>query len=308
MPDPALNRLQAELRRLYLPNLAGTAHSSATGTAPATGSPHPAPEEAPLIDARGQVPAMVLALARPADWPALSAVWHGVQADLDLPAPAIAVAGADGYQLWFSLAEPVPAAQAAAFLDALRRRYLGDIKVSRVGLLPAAAGSPQQTVHARPVPAMLPDNGHWSAFVTADLAPVFDDEPWLDSPPNPGGQADLLSRLKSIPVADFEQALQRLLPAPQLADAKAAVDSPALDTPAIDSPAPAGAGSGLGSDEGASPTTGCPAPAAAARDPKRFLLDVMNDDSVPLSLRIAAATALLPYVDEPGRASPEKLS
>lgn len=299
MPDPALNRLQAELQRLYLPNDSSIAHRAATGTAPATGGPHPAPEDVPLLDARGRVRTMVLALARPADWVALSQVWQGVQVDLDLPAPAIAVAGADGYQLWFSLAEPVAAAQAAAFLDALRQRYLGDIRASRVGLLPvaaAAAESPLQAAHARRVPAALPDNGHWSAFVTADLAPVFDDEPWLDSPPNPGGQADLLSRLKSIAAADFQQALQRLRPAPLLIDTK----------PAMDAPASAEAGSGLGlgpgSDEGASPTTDGPAPAAAARDPKRFLLDVMNDDSVPLALRIDAAKALLPYVDELGRA------
>ena len=54
---------------------------------------------------------MVLELTGPADWDVLSAVWRGVQADLELPAPAIAVSGTDGLQLWFSLEAPVPAAQ-----------------------------------------------------------------------------------------------------------------------------------------------------------------------------------------------------
>ena len=221
-----------------------------------------------------QVRALVLALARPADWPALSRVWHGVQVDLGLPAPAIAVAGADGYQLWFSLAEPVPAPRALAFLDALRAHYLGDIKASRIGLLPTVAAlSPLQAVHAPLVPAPLPDNGHWSAFVTPDLAPVFADEPWLDSAPNPAGQSELLSRLKSIPVADFQHALDQLRPA-----TAAIAVQPA-----------------------AAPTTDHPEPAVAERNPKRFLLDVMNDSSVPLSLRIDAAKALLPYVAEPAQ-------
>jgi hypothetical protein len=37
--------------------------------------------------------------------------------------------------------------------------------------------------------------------------------------------------------------------------------------------------------------------AAASLDPKRFLLDVMNNDSLDLALRIEAAKALLPYFD-----------
>ena len=36
----------------------------------------------------------------------------------------------------------------------------------------------------------------------------------------------------------------------------------------------------------------------AYQDPKRFLLDVMNNDTVSLGLRIEAAKALLPYLDE----------
>ena len=39
---------------------------------------------------------------------------HAVQADLALPAPAIAVTGSDGVQLWFSLVQPVQPGQAQA--------------------------------------------------------------------------------------------------------------------------------------------------------------------------------------------------
>ncbi len=252
-----MNRLQSELRRLYVPQT-----SAGEGAAD--------PEEPSLIDASGRVRAMVLELARPADWAALSKVWQGVQANLELPAPAIAVSGTDGYQLWFSLAQPVPAPQALVFLEGLRVRYLDDIKAQRVGLMPALdASSPRQALHANRVPALQANGSHWSAFVAPDLAPVFADEPWLDTPPSPEGQADLLSRLASIPLADFQRALERLRPA-------------VVPGAALPAPGPAG-------------TVG------VCLDPKRFLLDVMNDGTVALALRIEAAKALLPYLDEPGR-------
>ena len=273
-PKPAMNRLPLELHRLYIP------HAPSADTAPT---------DASLVDAQGQVRAMVLGLARPADWAALARVWHGVQADLGLPAPAIAVAGQDGYQLWFSLAAPLPVAQAAAFLQALRRRYLGDVQPQRVTALPAVPGASAQAVqHARLVPAEQGDSGLWSAFVAPDLAPVFNDEPWLDSAPNLDGQASLLGRLVSIPAADFAQALARLEPAappalPPTAHPQAA--SAAADQP----------------DAGAVRADPCPAPAGGWRDPQRFLLDVINDDRVAMGLRIAAASALLPYFDGPRR-------
>jgi hypothetical protein len=212
---------------------------------------------------------MVLELARPADWAALSKVWQGVQADLELPAPAIAVSGTDGYQLWFSLSEPVPAPQAMTFLESLRVRYLSDIKTQRIALMPVAdAASPLHAVHAMMVPALQANGSHWSAFVAPDLAPVFAEEPWLDIPPGPEGQSDLLSRLKSIPAADFQRALERLRPA--------TVPGAAL------------------------PASGSTERVGASPGPKRFLLDVMNDETVALGLRIEAAKALLPYVDDVG--------
>lgn len=255
-----MDRLERELQRLYGPQAdarLGLDHD-ARGLVDVQGL------------AQGLTRAMVLELARPADWAALSAVWDGVQADLGLPAPAIAVNGRDGCQLWFSLLEPVPVGQAGALLDALRHRYLGDIAPVRVAMRPtmdaalhaAPVGSPLQ---ARPVPALQADSGQWSAFVASDLAPMFTDEPWLDMPPNPDGQAQLLEPLKSIAPAEFELALQRLKPAVVAAAPRLASNARAQ--------------------------------AAAALDPKRFLLDVMNNDSLDLALRIEAAKALLPCFD-----------
>ena len=302
-----MNRLPTELHRLYAP--------------PAPDGQAPAPEQASLVNALGQVRAMVLELGRPADWPALAKVWHGVQAELDLPAPAIAVSGVDGYQLWFSLAEPLPAAQALAFLESLRAHFLADIKPHRISLMPTLdtastwpaldassalpalnASSPRPARHARPVPAQQASSGRWSAFVAPDLAPVFADEPWLDLPPNPDGQAGLLSRIKSIVAADFQRAVDTLRPAlPTLR----AVEPPQLSAPAAQAAQvaqaaqaaqaaladQAGAGLGLADTRAL--------PAGAWRAPQAFLLDVMNNDRVALGLRIEAAKALLPYFDDP---------
>lgn len=253
-----MNRLQAEMHRLYLP------HSGADPGVDAAASG--------LIDAEGRVRAMVLELARPANWEALSKVWRGVQIELELPAPAIAVSGTDGFQLWFSLAEAVSVAQAHAFLALLRARFLSDIAPQRVGLMPGAdATAARQALHARwVVPAQQEQSGNWSAFVAPDLAPVFADTPWLDIPPSNDGQADLLSRLGSIKPPEFELALERLRPA-----------APAPET--------------VSTDAGRMHTR--PQASAGSPDAKRFLLQVMNDDTVALALRIEAAKALLPYSD-----------
>ena len=233
-----MSRLHTELARLYL-------------SPPAEGES--VVDESRLLDANGLTRTLVLGLARPADWDAMGRVWQGVQADLALPAPAIAVCGADGYQLWFSFVQPVPIAQAQAFLELLRLRYLSAVAPGRMALLPTP------TQHARLVPALQADTGQWSAFVSADLAAVFADDPTLDLPPGEDNQADLLSRLKSIKPAEFEAALQRLAPAAEPMFAS----GPAMN---------------------ASPT---------AQDPRSFLHAVMNDATVPLALRIEAAKALL---------------
>ncbi len=232
----------------------------------------PAPDTGPESAGSGvKVRALVLQLARPADWTALATVWNGVQQDLSLPAPAIAVNGVDGFQLWFSLAEPTPPAQAVAFLDGLCRRYLGDVPSERLDLAP---GPTAPAWRPRPVPALQDDGRLWSAFVAPDLAPLFCDEPWLDTAPPDLGQSDLLARLQSITPADFQRALDKLSPGPE-----AGFEPP--------------------NAEGKDPPPTSLAPEVGSRDPMRFLQDVMNNPAVPLALRIEAAKALLPHIPPP---------
>ncbi|NPC55320.1 hypothetical protein [Caenimonas soli] len=245
-----MNRLQAELQRLYLsPDMEREAAD---------------PEEPGLVGPGGRVRAMVLELARPASWDGLAKVWRGVQVDLELPAPSIAVSGIDGYQLWFSLSESVSVAQAIAFLDLLRRRYLGDIPQEHIGMKPSADASAPGHAQHEVLPPAQRAAGRWSAFVAPDLAALFADEPWLDLPPGADAQADLLSRLNSMKPADLKRALERLRPA---------------DTP--------------GSAQAP------PAAATDSPDPRRFLLEIMNDRTIELHLRIEAAKALLPYFEGP---------
>jgi hypothetical protein len=215
-----MNRLEAELQRLY------------------------------AADESGRQRALVLELARPGNWDVLGRVWQGVQADLELPAPGIAVTGSDGYQLWFSLAQPLPAAQGQAFLEGLRRRYLRGIAPERMATRPSAV----------PPCEVQPDR--WAAFVTSDLAALFADEPWLDLPPGSDAQADLLSRLQSIKPEAWERAVERL---------QSAAHQAPMSTASI----------------------------SETQDPKRFLLEVMNDGAVDLRLRIEAAKALLQAGERP---------
>lgn len=204
----------------------------------------------------GRVRAAMLELVQPAGWAELARVWQGVQADADCPAPAIAVNGRDGYQLWFSFAQAVEAAQASAFLAALCRRYLAEVRPGCVRSHPGC----EDGGAIRPLPPAPPvqvDTQRWSAFLAPDLAPVFADEPWLDHPPGAEAQAEILARLQPI----GEEALGRLL-AHEAAAASATHAQPAA------------------------------APAGPA-DPRSFLVSVMQDPTVALRWRIEAAKALL---------------
>ena len=268
-----MNRLQSELHRLYLPRSAAPAETDAP--------------RADLIDPLDRVRALVLQVTRPPSWQVLSKVWQGVQAELDLPAPAIAVSGTDAIQLWFALAEPVPIAQAHAFLDGLRSRYLPDIEPGRIGLMPALDASALHPArHARLVPARHEPSGNWSAFVAPDLAPVFGDTPWLDIPPGEDGQAALLSGLETMEQTVFEAAVKRL--------GSSANRAPPTEAVAVASATPADAAL----------TKTRPMSAATDEDPKQFLLRIMNDATVALALRIEAAKALLQHAkdhrSEPG--------
>ena len=202
----------------------------------------------------------MLALAAPGAWSGVLAVWQGVQAELQLPAPAIAVAGGAGYQLWFSLAEAVPVGQALAFLGGLRSRYLAELGPECIASFPPQpAAAP--TARAPRLPPYSMAAERWSAFVASDLGALFADEPWLDLPPSADAQADLLSRVQVTPLADWRRACERLAPT---------APPPAPSLP------------------------GASDPAGPQEDPRRFLLGIMNDPAVDLHLRIEAAKALLP--------------
>jgi hypothetical protein len=232
-PQPTPTRLLREYQRLYAP-----------------------PPDVPVHGPGGGVRALVLELLQPAPWQTLAAAWQGVQADLDLPAPGIAVNGVDGLQLWFSLLEPVAPEQGLAFLERLRQRYLAGLPPSRVRTLAAVSEAP----------APAPPEGPWPAFVAPDLAPLFEDTPWLDMRPGDDGQADLLSRLASIQPEAWLDAGRRLQPRP-------------VERPVPEEAQPAG------------PRAAGPAHPQAVE----FLLSVMNDAGAPLALRVEAAKALLPY-------------
>lgn len=145
-----------------------------------------------LIDFRGHTRALVLEWPAPADWERLGAVWRGVQDALGWPAPAIAVSG-EALQLWFSLAEPVDASAAHTLLGALCARFLPAAQQSRV------AHWPRDERHVARPGVPVPGDERWSAFVAADLAPLFAQTPWLDVPPGDDGQAALLAELGSVP-------------------------------------------------------------------------------------------------------------
>ena len=282
-----MNRLTSELQRLYF--------------SPALRTGDIDPINVDLIDSNGQVRAMVLELARPAEWEPLAKVWRGVQADLSLPAPAIAVSGTDGYQLWFSLSQALPVAQAAAFLESLRLRYLSDIASERVVLMPLIdplSAAPAR--HAKLVPALQAQSGNWSAFLAPDLAPVFADEPWLDIPPNPVGQSDLLSRHDSIQSADLHRAWERLHPATGAAkcgrSAALQITSSPADVTALEALEAASA-------PDVDQPNAAPQQTKIQSNPKHFLLAVMNNEVLAMDVRIDAAKALLPYFDD-RRSSP----
>ena len=258
-----MSRLHTEFARLFLPA------TDAAEQAP------PAPTPADLLDAQGHTRALVLELAAPADWSRLKAVWQGVQADLGLPAPAIAVSGTDGLQLWFSAPTPVPAADARRWLEALCRRYLPGLPPHRLRLFPrteptADAGHP--ATHAAPVPARQADGATWSAFVAPDLVPLFEETPWLDSEPSEEGQAALLERVGVMKVGWFEAVVT--MEAPRAAQASAAGDGAVVSV----------ATGGLAEVAG---LTG------ARREAVAFLRRVVQDEAAPLALRVEAAKALL---------------
>jgi hypothetical protein len=220
---------------------------------------------------------LVIGIAAPADWSALSAVWRGVQTDWDWPAPAIAINGVDAFELWLPLQAPVPLADARHVVQMLCQRHLGDVAPSRWRLWPALDDG--LAVPPQALPQQQVATGGWSAFVAPDLAAVFGDEPALDMPAGDEAQADVLARIRAITPDDWRRALptpvQPWPPALRPAHALAPNTGHALALPQM----PTAADQPPGPD--------------AYDDPRRFLLNVMNDPAVDLALRVEAAKALL---------------
>ncbi|MBB3195075.1 hypothetical protein [Roseateles terrae] len=301
-----MSRLQAEFDRLY----AATATATATATAPeAAGG-------LDLISADGRVRALVLDIGRPVDWSVVAPLWRAVQEDLAWPAPAIAIAGGPSFQLWWSLEEAVAAQDAARFLQAVQRRFLPELKEVRVQRFPAPSPGEELTdtaagwTHARPVPAAVtPDQ--WSAFVAPGLAPVFEETPWLDFPPNEEGQAELLRGLRSISPVQWQDAWKGLGQGVEAALNPGETSAISVGVLKTTSDAAAGRWTAADPDEHADAdaaaavakaiapfTSGVPSRSPTFSDPRAFLMQVMNDSAVPMALRIEAAKALLPLAKD----------
>lgn len=200
-----MSRLQTELQRLYL-----LEDFAVADTPPA------------LMDTQGRVRAIVVELARSVPWEQVAGFWHRVQDDGGLPPPALAVSGRDGFQLWFSLAVPVPLTEALDVVQWLRQQY-------GAGLAPAQCRTwptPEQQ-HAALVPAVQSTTGHWSAFIVPGLGSMFADEPWLERQPSPDAQADLLQPLQSIRPSVWGRLVQQCQLAPRASIAVPAAPSSA---------------------------------------------------------------------------------
>lgn len=204
-------RLLSELRRLFL-----------LPDAPATGlaalERQLAGGEAALpafIDAQGRVRLMAVGLhgvsrgQGDAHCAALLQLGKALIEDLLLPEAAFSVNGREGYDLWLSLAEPVPAGEAREFLSLLQEAYLPDLPAVR--LRPGGEGDAGAADQGVPLPpALHPATALWSVFIAPGLAPSFSEEAGIDLPPNLDKQAELLARLEPVSVAAFREALGRL--------------------------------------------------------------------------------------------------
>ena len=148
--------------------------------------------------------ALVLQWRGPQAWAYTATVWEGVQSAWQWPAPAIAVNGVDGYQLWFGLQTPVSSEHAHAWSEAVFARWTPEAPTHQRARLEATPCPPMQDART----------GQWAAFVTPGLAPVFAETPWLDDAPNAEGQADVLSGLQTVPADAWAAALQTASAAP----------------------------------------------------------------------------------------------
>src|SRR4051794_5533725 len=122
-----MEKLIAELARLYLPPGAQFPQALARHLLGEENVP------VRLENDDGQVRAIVIPFDKPtrgdegAHWARLCEAANALQAEFDLPAPAVSIDGATGYRLWLSLETPAPAAQAQRFAALLRAAYFPDL-------------------------------------------------------------------------------------------------------------------------------------------------------------------------------------
>lgn len=255
-----MSKLFRELQRLYFPGAVRPLASAGPG---ASGEPV---ARLDLIGSSGMTRALLVGLRKAADWDALARLYEALQQDLGFPAPAVSVAGDNGFWLWLSLAEPVPLARADAFLTALRERYLDALPAASLVLCP----SEQRSIELPPAKCAASDR--WSAFIDPSMGAMFAGQAGLDMTPSRDRQADLLAVLMSIKTDEFARALSILGQGAPIQPRVGSANEPA--------------------DESCHIATG------RFDDPRSFLLAVMNDASSPAHLRVDAAKALLPYFEK----------
>lgn len=280
-----MNKLIAELQRLYfLPDQQW--RNQRSNDAGHTPYPEEAAATLDLVSTNDRVRTMVVGIERPSDWERMSTLFQAIQEDLELPAPAIAISGSAGFQLWLSLAEPVPLIQAHAFLMAIRLKFLTDIRQDYLKFHPTVGTSSSVAPQRLDlIPALCTTTERWSAFIDPSLGSMFAEESGLEMAPSWDGQAALLSGLKSIKVFEFERALNILhIPSET---------STSLPLPAANEPGELLNQSGQKPKRTRSKLT----INSTYSDPRSFLLAVMNDPSATAGQRIKAAKALLPYVN-----------
>ena len=207
-----MHKLISELTRLYLfeeQQHYVDAQGGAQPLMPAVLARHLSGEQTvavQLVSEGGLTRALVLEFGGKgggeAHWSALCTIANAVQHELDLPAPAVSISGT-AFQLWLSLATPVPAAQARQFVQLLRATFLP----ASTDILAVA---PPAYVEQVALPPCLQPSGKWAAFIHPSMGAAFVDEPGLDMPPPPAAQLGFLESLRSINPAQFAQALAKL--------------------------------------------------------------------------------------------------
>lgn len=234
-----------------------------------------------LVSASGLVRCFVISVEKGGDWAQVAGLYRGVQEDLELPAPAISVSVEDGYQIWFSMAEPILSQLAEGFMEALSRQYLAETKAAKIKYRPGRT----DTLRSLPlVPAKQGDTERWSAFIDPTMGSMFVAETWLEMAPSLDRQAGMLASLECIKAPDFQRArsILRLLPEGNAKSSGPLPLEPKIEPAQIERQRSAGALS-VGNN---------------FTSPQRFLLAVMNDPAASAEQRITAAVALLPFCEK----------